>query len=200
MTGEHEYRRVIFARSRARDSRARRSHVGGLKKTTPDVELWRRYDAEFFLTVRRATTKCGNREYKLPSPGVVARVECGGGSAGCRSPRTTWCSTFCGAGTILIERAHLGGTRWLLAANRDVRLAAARSTSARATNRSSSKTGTRRTPPRDASVNKIVTNLPWGLRYGFAGENRNFIRCGFESRTSFLKSGGAMVLLTRNGG
>ena len=51
-------------------------------------------------------------------------------------------------------------------------------------------------PLGDASVNKIVTNLPWGLRYGSHGENRKAVSDLVREFARVLKSGGMMVMLT----
>jgi 23S rRNA G2445 N2-methylase RlmL len=51
-------------------------------------------------------------------------------------------------------------------------------------------------PLGDSSVDKIVTNLPWGVRYGTHGENRKLYPIWFNSFARVLRSGGTMVLLT----
>ena len=51
-------------------------------------------------------------------------------------------------------------------------------------------------PLADRSVNKIVTNLPWGIRYGSHGENRKLYPEWFREFARVLKSGGTMILLT----
>ncbi len=95
MAGEHEYRRVDFQRAVERGILERGDHTWRLEEEDADVELWATMiDAEFFLTVRLSDDKMRHREYKSgASPGVVARVECGGARDGCRSrARTTSCS------------------------------------------------------------------------------------------------------------
>jgi tRNA G10 N-methylase Trm11 len=105
---------------------------------------------------------------------------------------------FCGAGTILIERAHLGKYAMLLGSDRDqAALAAARiNVGARYKPIQLESWDAASLPLADASVNKIVTNLPWGIRYGSHGENRKLYPEWFREFARVLKSGGTMVLLT----
>ncbi|MGB0061967.1 TRM11 family SAM-dependent methyltransferase, partial [Candidatus Binatus sp.] len=105
---------------------------------------------------------------------------------------------FCGAGTILIERAHLGRYAVLLGSDRDAAaLAAARvNVGARYKPIQLENWDAGALPLGDASVNKIVTNLPWGIRYGSHGENRKLYPLWFKEFARVLKRGGAMVLLT----
>src|SRR5260370_40835536 len=80
---------------------------------------------------------------------------------------------FCGAGTILIERAHLGKYAMLLGSDRDpAPLAAARiNVGARYKPIQLENWDAAALPLAAASVSKIVTNTPWGIRDGSHGEN-----------------------------
>ncbi|MGA9722632.1 MAG: hypothetical protein WBQ86_09275, partial [Candidatus Binatus sp.] len=100
--------------------------------------------------------------------------------------------------TILIERAHLARYAMLLGSDRDAAaLAAARvNVGARYKPIQLENWDAGALPLGDASVNKIVTNLPWGLRYGSHGENRKLYPLWFKEFARVLKSGGVMVLLT----
>jgi tRNA (guanine6-N2)-methyltransferase len=51
-------------------------------------------------------------------------------------------------------------------------------------------------PLEDASVNKLITNLPWGIRYGSHGENRRLYPRWIAEFTRVLKPDGLMVMLT----
>ena len=187
MAGEHEYRRVDFQRAvRARNSGAEIYRAWRLEEEDADVVLKATMiDTEFFLTVRLSDDRMRHREYKN---GASARPHCARRvrrrSDGCRSrARTTWVrDPFCGAGTVLIERAHLGRYAMLLGSDRDAAALAAARTNV----------GSRYKPIQlenwdagalplgDSSVNKIVTNLPWGLRYGSHGENRKLYPLWFK--------------------
>jgi hypothetical protein len=201
MAGEHEYRRVDFQRAVERGILERDDHTWRLEEGDADVELWATMiDAEFFLTVRLSDDKMRHREYKAAHRPASLRASSAAALAWLSDPREdeVVLDPFCGAATILIERAHLGRYAMLLGSDRDdAALAAARVN-----------VGTRYKPIQlenwdagalplaDASVNKIVTNLPWGIRYGSHGENRKLYPLWFREFARVLKSGGMMVLLT----
>jgi tRNA (guanine6-N2)-methyltransferase len=201
MAGEHEYRRVDFQRAVERGILERSDHTWRLEEEDADVELWATMiDAEFFLTVRLSDDKMRHREYKSAHRPASLRASSAAALAWLSGPREddVALDPFCGAGTILIERAHLGRYAMLLGSDRDhAALAAARVN-----------VGTRYKPIQlenwdagalplgDASVSKIVTNLPWGLRYGSHGENRKLYPLWFKEFARVLRSGGMMVMLT----
>src|SRR5258708_22418823 len=157
-------------------------------------------DAEFFLTVRLSDDKMRHREYKAAHRPASLRASSAAALAWLSEPREDdiVLDPFCGAGTILIERAHMGRYAMLFGSDRDsAALAAARVN-----------VGNRYKPIQlenwdagalplgDASVIKIVTNLPWGIRYGSHGENRKLYPLWVREFARGLKSGGMMVLLT----
>jgi tRNA (guanine6-N2)-methyltransferase len=201
MAGEHEYRRVDFQRAVERGILERDDHTWRLEEEDADVELWATMiDAEFFLTVRLSDDRMRHREYKTAHRPASLRASSAAALAWLSEPREddVVLDPFCGAGTILIERAHLGRYAMLLGSDRDsAALAAARIN-----------VGTRYKPIQlenwdagalplgDASVDKIVTNLPWGLRYGSHGENRKLYPLWFREFGRVLKNGGIVVMLT----
>jgi len=83
---------------------------------------------------------------------------------------------------VLIERAHLGRYAMLLGSDRDAAaLAAAReNVGARYKPVQLENWDAGALPLGDASVDKLVTNLPWGLRYGSHGENRKLYPLWFR--------------------
>lgn len=201
MAGEHEFRRVDFQRAVERGIVERGDHTWRLEEEDADVELWATMiDAEFFLTVRLSDDTMRHREYKAAHRPASLRASSAAALVWLSEPRAddVVLDPFCGAGTILIERAHLGRYAMLLGSDRDhAAIAAARIN-----------VGTRYKPIQlenwdagaiplgDASVDKIVTNLPWGLRYGSHGENRKLYPRWFREFSRVLKSGGVMVMLT----
>jgi tRNA (guanine6-N2)-methyltransferase len=201
MAGEHEFRRVDFQRAVERGILERSDHTWRLEEEGADVELWATMiDSEFFLTVRLSDDAMRHREYKAAHRPASLRASSAAALAWLSEPRDddVVLDPFCGAGTILIERAHLGRYAMLLGSDRDAAaLAAARvNVGARYKPIQLENWDAGALPLGDASVNKIVTNLPWGLRYGSHGENRKLYPIWMREFARVLKPGGLMVMLT----
>ncbi len=201
MAGEHEFRRVDFQRAVERGILERSDHTWRLEEEDADVELWATMiDAEFFLTVRLSDDRMRHREYKTAHRPASLRASSAAALAWLSEPREddVVLDPFCGAGTILIERAHLGRYAMLLGSDRDAgAIAAARvNVGERYKPIQLESWDAGALPLGDASVSKIVTNLPWGLRYGSHGENRKLYPLWFKEFARVLKGGGMMVMLT----
>jgi 23S rRNA G2445 N2-methylase RlmL len=201
MMGEHEFRRIDLARAVERGIAERGDHSWRLSPDEADVEFWATLFAdEFLLAIRLSDDRLRHREYKvahLPGslrPSVAAAL----GWLSRPSPDDIVLDPFCGTGTVLIERAHLGRYRSLIGCDREARaLAAAREN-----------VGRRYQPlelhPWDAiaiplpdrSVSKIITNLPWGLRHGSHEENRRIYPRVFAELRRVVQPGGRIVVLT----
>ena len=204
MAGEHEFRRVDFQRAVERGILERSDHTWRLEEEGADVELWATMiDSEFFLTVRLSDDAMRHREYKAAHRPASLRASSAAALAWLSEPRDddVVLDPFCGAGTILIERAHLGRYAMLLGSDRDAAaLATARvNVGARYKPIQLENWDAGALPLGDASVNKIVTNLPWGLRYGSHGENRKLYPIWMREFARVLKNGGMMVMLTAEG-
>ena len=201
MAGEHEFRRVDFQHAVERGILERSDHTWRLEEEDADVELWATMiDAEFFLTVRLSDDLMRHREYKTAHRPASLRASSAAALAWLSEPREddVVLDPFCGAGTILIERAHLGRYAMLIGSDRDAgAIAAARvNVGERYKPIQLESWDAGALPLGDASVSKIVTNLPWGLRYGSHGENRKLYPLWFKEFARVLKSGGMMVMLT----
>jgi tRNA (guanine6-N2)-methyltransferase len=201
MAGEHEFRRVDFQHAVERGILERDDHTWRLDEDDAEIEFWATMiDAEFFLAVRLTDDRMRHREYKTAHRPASLRASSAAALAWLSEPRDedVVLDPFCGAGTILIERAHLGRYAMLLGSDRDASAIAAARTNV----------GERYKPIRlenwdagalpldDASVGKIVSNLPWGERYGSHGENRKLYPIWLREFGRVLKNDGAMVLLT----
>jgi tRNA (guanine6-N2)-methyltransferase len=202
MAGEHEFRRVDFQRVVERGIVERTDHTWRLEEgEEAEVEFWATMiDTEFFLTVRLSDDRMRHREYKAAHRPASLRASSAAALAWASEPRDddVVLDPFCGAGTILIERAHLGKYAMLLGSDRDqAALAAARTNvGARYKPIQLENWDAASLPLADQSVNKIVTNLPWGIRYGSHGENRKLYPEWFREFARVLKSSGTMILLT----
>jgi tRNA (guanine6-N2)-methyltransferase len=201
MAGEHEFRRVDFQRAVERGILERGDHTWRLEEEDADVEFWATMiDAEFFLAVRLSDDRMRHREYKAAHRPASLRPASAAAIAWLSEPRDddVVLDPFCGAGTILIERAQLGRYAMLIGSDRDpAALAAARvNVGARYKPIQLENWDAGALPLADASVNKIVTNLPWGLRYGSHGENRKLYPIWMREFARVLKGGGVMVMIT----
>jgi hypothetical protein len=201
MAGEHEFRRVDFQRAVERGILEREDHTWRLEEEDADAEFWASMiDAEFFLTVRLSDDRMRRREYKTAHRPASLRASSAAALGWLAEPRAddVVLDPFCGAGTILIERAHLGRYAMLMGSDRDsAALAAARiNVGARYKPIQLENWDAGALPLGDASVNKIVTNMPWGLRYGSHGENRKLYPQWMREFARVLKRGGVMVMLT----
>jgi tRNA G10 N-methylase Trm11 len=201
MAGEHEFRRVDFQRAVERGILERVDHTWRLEEEDADVEFWATViDAEFFLMVRLSDDRMRHREYKTAHRPASLRASSAAALAWISEPRDddVVLDPFCGAGTILIERAHLGRYAMLLGSDRDHGAIAAARVNVGERYKPIQLEGwdAGSLPLGDASVSKIITNLPWGLRYGSHGENRKLYPLWFKEFARVLMSGGVMVLLT----
>ena len=201
MAGEHEFRRVDFQRVVERGILERHDHTWRLDEAEADIEFWvTMIDAEFFLTVRLSDDRMRHRDYKTAHRPASLRPASAAALAWLSQPHDedVVLDPFCGAATILIERAQMGRYSMLLGSDRDREAVTAATTNV----------GSRYQPiklenwdaatlPLEAnSVDAIVTNLPWGIRYGTHGENRKLYPRWFAEFDRVLKPGGRTVLLT----
>jgi tRNA (guanine6-N2)-methyltransferase len=201
IAGEHEFRRLDFKRAIENAVAERGDHSWRLDETAAEVELWATMlHDELIVALRLSDDRMRQREYKavhLPGslrPSVAAALA----FLSDPKPEDVFLDPMCGAGTVLIERAHLGRYAMLLGGDSEPEtIAAAREN-----------IGPRYKPIElrmwdaaalalpDASVDKIVTNLPWGIKHGSHRENRRLYPRLLAEFNRVLKPGGTMVLLT----
>ena len=168
MAGEHPMRRVDLQHAVERGISERDDHAWHLGGDDADVEFWvTMFPGEMVLTLRLSDERLRHRDYKvahLPGslrPSVAAAL----GWLSEPAPDDIVLDPMCGAGTVLIERAHLGRYQQLIGGDSSPEmLAAAREN-----------VGPRYKPIDlhawdataialgAASVSKVVTNLPWGM-------------------------------------
>jgi len=103
---------------------------------------------------------------------------------------------FCGAGTILIEAATIGANA--IGGDQDAEaVAAAKSNGAMAeVNINVQKWDGRAVPLKDASVDKVVTNLPWGRQVEVESSLTRFYQDACTEISRVLVDSGRAVLLT----
>jgi len=199
--GEHEFRRIDFQRAVERgieECGDRRLRLAG---DDAEVEFWATMLAdEFVLALRLSDERMRHREYKVAHRPASLRPAVAAAMGLLSEPRDDdiVLDPLCGAGTVLIERAQLARYRLLLGGDFDRgALEAARTN-----------VGPRykpielvpwdaaAIPLRDASVTKIVTNLPWGVKSGSHAGNLRLYPALLAEFYRVLAPDGTMVLLT----
>lgn len=200
--GEHEYRRIDLQRAVERGIEERGDHTWRLDEDRPDVEFWAtQLEGELFIALRLSDEHMRHRDYKIAHRAGSLRASVAAAIAWMSQPSDgdIVLDPFCGAGTVLIERAHLGRYRNLIGSDSDpAAIRAAREN-----------IGTRYKPIElhegwdagalplaDGSVTKIITNLPWGMKHGSHRENRRLYGDWIAEMNRVLAHNGKMVLLT----
>jgi tRNA (guanine6-N2)-methyltransferase len=201
MAGEHPFRRVDLQHAVERGIGERDDHVWHPGGEDADVEFWvTMFPGELVLTLRLSDERLRHREYKVAHmpgslrPSVAAAL----GWLSEPAPDDIVLDPLCGAGTVLIERAHLGRYQQLIGGDSNpAMLDAAREN-----------VGPRYKPIElhawdataialgAASVSKVITNLPWGMRHGSHAENRRLYPYLIEEFRRVVRPGGLIVMLT----
>lgn len=201
MAGENEFRRADIARAVSRGLAERRDHSWRPSPEEADVEFWATLlPHEFILAVRLSDERMRHREYKLAHlpgslrPSVAAALALLSDPV----PEDVVLDPFCGTGTVLIERAHVGRYAMLIGCDRDPdALSAARENAGpRYKPLEFHQWDALALPLPDHSVSKIVTNLPWGLRYGSREENRRVYPQILHEFHRLISPGGKIVILS----
>ena len=201
VVGDQEFRRKEFQRAVERGITERADHAWRLVEDEADVEFWATLiEDEFFLAVRLSDETMRLRDYKaahIPGslrPSVAAAM----GLLAQPKPDDIVLDPFCGAGTILIERAHLDRYKALIGGDLDrVALDAARTNiGPRYKPIELHQWDAAALPLPDRSVNRIITNLPWGVKHGSHPENRRLYPRLFKEFARLVQPGGVVVMLT----
>ncbi len=199
--GEHEFRRIDFQRAVERGIAERVDHAWRLVNDGADVEFWATLlDDEMFLAIRLFDERMRHREYKVAHrpgslrPSVAAAL----GWLSRPGAEDVVVDPMCGAGTILIERAHLGRYAMLAGYDRDTdAIAAARiNIGPRYRPLGLGIADAGRLPMRDGAATRLITNLPWGTRYGSHPGNRRLYPRLTEEFARVVRPGGRLVMLT----
>ncbi|HJU12520.1 MAG TPA: methyltransferase domain-containing protein, partial [Candidatus Binataceae bacterium] len=201
MAGEHHFRRVDVARAISRGIAEREDRVWRPSDAQADVEFWVTViGSELILTIRLSDDRMRHRDYKVAHRPGSLRPSAAAALAHLSRPdsQDSVLDPFCGAGTILIERAHLARHRQLIGCDRDLEaLAAARENiGPRYKPLELHRWDAASIPLPDNSVNKIVTNLPWGAAHGSHEQNRRLYPRVFQEFHRLIAPGGRMVILT----
>lgn len=203
MAGEHEFRRLDLRRvvENALADRGDHAWRAAGDDSEADVELWATMlPGEFMLALRLSDDRMRHREYKSSHIPGSLRPAVAAAMAWLSEPRDddVMLDPFCGAGTILIERAHLGRYARLLGGDSDPHaLAAARENiGPRHQPLELREWNAAALPLARASVTTVVTNLPWGARHGSHEENRALYPRAIAEMRRVAAPGAKLVMLT----
>jgi tRNA (guanine6-N2)-methyltransferase len=201
MVGEREFRRVDLQRAVERGVLERGDHSWRLVDDNADVEIWATmFPDDIFLAIRLSDERMRHRDYKVAHmpgslrPAVAAAL----GWLSQPAEDDVVLDPLCGAGTILIERAQIGRYKLLMGSDHDSEALAAARTNV----------GPRYKPLElhpwdaaaiplpDASVDKVITNLPWGIRHGSHDQNRRAYPRIISEIRRVVRPDGLIVMLT----
>jgi tRNA (guanine6-N2)-methyltransferase len=201
IAGEHEFRRLDFQRAVERGIADRGDHSWRIAGDDADVEFWATLlGGEMFLAVRLVDERMRHREYKVAHrPGSLrASVAAALGWLSQPGADDRVVDPMCGAGTILIERAHLGRYAMLAGFDRDPGAIAAAHENIGPRYRpiGLAQGDALRLPLGKGAATHLVTNLPWGTKYGSHGENRRLYPRLVEEFARVVRPGGRLVMLT----
>ncbi len=201
LSGEHEFRRVDFKHAVETGLLEHGDRSLRLDEDNSEVEFWATMlRDELIFTVRISDDTMRFRDYKISHrpgslrPSVAAALALVSNPA----PDDVFLDPLCGTGTVLIERAHCGRYAMLLGgdSDRDTLEAARENIGPRYKPIEIKLWDATSLPLENASVDKIVSNLPWGMKHGSHGENRRLYPKLIAEFRRVLKPGGTMVLLS----
>ena len=201
VAGEHEFRRVDFKHAVETGIIEHGDHTWRLDEDSAEVEFWATIlRDEFLFAVRLSDDAMRIRDYKIAHRPGSLRPSVAAALAMLSNPATedVFLDPMCGTGTVLIERAHLARYAMLLGgdADRDTLDAARENIGPRYKPLELKQWDAAALPLDDASVDKIVSNLPWGIKHGSHSENRRLYPRLVAEFRRVLKPGGVMVLLS----
>jgi tRNA (guanine6-N2)-methyltransferase len=201
LSGEHDFRRVDYKHAIETGILERGDHAWRLEENDAEVEFWATMlRDEFIFTLRLSDDSMRFREYKISHrpgslrPSVAAALA----RLSNPSPDDVFLDPLCGTATVLIERAHCGRYAMLLGgdSDRDTIEAARENIGPRYKPIEIRLWDAAALPLENASVDKIVSNLPWGMKHGSHSENRGLYPRLITEFRRVLKPGGTMVLLS----
>lgn len=165
------------------------------------LEVWLHLQPSFVMTgVRLSDRTMRHRRYKIAHLPASLRPTLAAALVFLSQPRPgdRFCDPMCGAGTILIERAMAEQYAGLWGGDRDATaiVAARANIGPRHRPLTLHRWDAGRLPLADASLDRLVTNLPFGKQIGTPETNRLLYRDFFRETARVLRTGGKAVILT----
>jgi tRNA (guanine6-N2)-methyltransferase len=201
MNGSYEFRRIDAGEAVTSALRRNILHGMHLVDDDADLEFWLWLSGGLALVgVRLSDATMRHRHYKrehLPAslrPTVAAAM----GWLSRPTPQDIVLDPFCGAGTLLTERALLVAYNELLGGDiREEAVAMARRNARSASIGAHVRIWDARSLPLDqASVTRILTNLPFGKQIGSHEQNKSLYAVALREFGRVLSADGVLVALT----
>jgi 23S rRNA G2445 N2-methylase RlmL len=199
--GTHAYRRVDAQRAVQRGILKRYNYKWRLAEDAADLEIWfTLLDNEAFFGLRLSDHSMRHRDYKVqhlpaslrPTLAYAMVFLCD------PQPEDVFLDPMCGAGTILIERAEASRHRLLLGG--DINPQAIGTTRRNIDPKYKPiqiiQWDATAIPLDDHSIDKVVSNLPFGAQVGTHAENIVLYPAFFQEIKRVLRPGGRMVVLS----
>ena len=199
--GKHGFRRIDAQHAVEKGILQRYDYAWKLVPEGGDLEIWvNLLGAEVIVGLRLSSKAMRHRAYKSAHLPASLRPSAAFALALLSKPTAddVFLDPFCGAGTILIERALAGRYRLLLGGDIDPQaIAVVRDNiGPRYKPIGIVRWDAGRLPLSGESVDRIVSNPPFGRRVGSHRENVRLYRQFFAEVSRLLRHGGRLVLLT----
>ncbi|MEN9936956.1 MAG: hypothetical protein RLZZ387_3535 [Chloroflexota bacterium] len=201
--GEAHFRRVDAQEAVEKGIAARTDRRWTLAEESA-LEFWLTLTpGEAFLALRLSDEKMRHREYKLDHMPASLRPTAAAAMVWLTRPAAhdVFLDPMCGAGTILIERAHAGRYKQLLGGDENPEAVATALTNigARYKPIEVQEWDARRLPIDAGSVTAAAVNLPFGRQIGSLEENRELYPAVLRELERVLRPGAKLVLLSGDG-
>jgi len=200
MAGAHSFKRRVFSEAVERGIVARNDYRWRPSEDDNALEFWATLlGDEFLLALRLSDATMRHRSYLVSHRPATLRPSVAAALAWLSKPQPDdiFLDPLCGAGTILIERAFLGRYRLLLGGDKafDAVVAAKTNFGPRHKPRALALWDATSLPLRDESVDKIVTNLPWGKKLGEPSELPRLYPCLMAEFARVIRPTGLLAIL-----
>lgn len=202
--------RMVGGRQPYRRSDLQRAMEGAFKRVYPqakgrrpsrEIEVWANLIGhDFICGLRISDATMRHREYKTAHTEASLRPSVAAALVWLTRPREddVFLDPMCGAGTILLERAHMARHTLLIGADIEPAslFAAQENLGPRHKPRDLIQWDAGALALEDASVHAIATNPPFGVRLGSHRGNVPLYKAFFSEATRVLVPGGRLVVLT----
>jgi 23S rRNA G2445 N2-methylase RlmL len=199
--GRQPYRRIDFQRAVEKALKKRLGRQWRVVDEGEDVEIWANLiGLDFVCGLRLSDATMRHRDYKQAHVAASLRPSVAAAMVWLTEPQPgdVFLDPLCGAGTLLVERGTIERHALLLGGeiDADALQAAARNIGPRHKPRQLLRWDAGRLPLASASVDKIVTNLPFGKQVGSPHENRRLYCAAFREVDRLLRPQGSAVVLS----